>query len=220
MLNLPKSTEYGKRIPKESFYQHLAISPKVKNAFVDEIKTIIWQNKLAPNTINIPKGPAVEEIQVFAINLKKADLSEDVLRVIDSQIPYFIVYVLCYSDKYKLCAGYKEGIKTGKYSVKAYYHTDWLDKEQANLVIKGLNLDEGYSDFILQIGKGVLLTAKEPENIADVINKTELVKRLEVELEALTKKQYREEQPKKQYEIHQKILELASKLEVIRNGKA
>ena len=38
MLNLPSSTEFGRRVPKQKFYEHLDVSPEVKRLFIDQIR--------------------------------------------------------------------------------------------------------------------------------------------------------------------------------------
>ena len=47
MLELPRSTEFNKRIPKQKFYENLQITPALKKSFVDQIKVIHWKNKIA-----------------------------------------------------------------------------------------------------------------------------------------------------------------------------
>jgi Domain of unknown function (DUF4391) len=48
---------------------------RVKKLFVQQVEQIVWQFKLAPETINLPARPAVPEIQVFAIQLKTPELN-------------------------------------------------------------------------------------------------------------------------------------------------
>ncbi|MBE7009404.1 MAG: DUF4391 domain-containing protein, partial [Ruminococcaceae bacterium] len=62
MLGLPAATEFGRRIPKQKFYENLTVSPALKRVFVDQIKVIYWRNKLAPTTINIGAGEQVTEL--------------------------------------------------------------------------------------------------------------------------------------------------------------
>ncbi len=72
MLGLPKSTEFNKRIPKKKFYEQLEVTPEIKRVFVDQIKNIIWRNKIAPSTVNIatefnkriPKKKFYEQLEV------------------------------------------------------------------------------------------------------------------------------------------------------------
>ncbi len=39
MLNLSNSTEFNKRIPKQKFYDNLSVTPALKKAFTDQIKS-------------------------------------------------------------------------------------------------------------------------------------------------------------------------------------
>ena len=65
MLGLPKSTEFNKRIPKQKFYENIAVTPAMKKAFVEQIKIIYWRNKIATTTLNLAAGEQVTEIEVF-----------------------------------------------------------------------------------------------------------------------------------------------------------
>ena len=75
MLNLPSSTEFGRRVPKQKFYEHLDVSPEVKRLFIDQIKLITWANKLSPQTMNLGAGQTVTEIEVFHIRLSRTSCS-------------------------------------------------------------------------------------------------------------------------------------------------
>ena len=56
MLGLPATTEFGRRIPKQKFYENLTVSPALKRVFIDQIKVIYWRNKLAPTTLRAGDG--------------------------------------------------------------------------------------------------------------------------------------------------------------------
>lgn len=94
MLGLPKTTEFNKRIPKQKFYENIDVTPSLKRFFVDQIKLIYWRNKLAATTMNIAAGETVTEIEVFEIHLQGGQLDESVLRQIDKEIPYHILFFL------------------------------------------------------------------------------------------------------------------------------
>ena len=128
MLGLPKSTEFNKRIPKQKFYDNLTVSPTLKRSFVDQIRIIYWANKIAPSTVNLAEGKNVTEIEVFHIRLNQKTLDENVLKQIDREIPYHILFVLEYDGKYKAVMGYKEAAGSGKaaFKVDRYYQTEWM----------------------------------------------------------------------------------------------
>ena len=101
MLALPKSTEFNRRIPKQKFYENLTVSPALKRIFVEQIKVIWWRNKIAPTTMNLAAGETVTEIEVFEICLSAPQLDEAILRQIDKEIPYHILFLLEYEGKYQ-----------------------------------------------------------------------------------------------------------------------
>ena len=107
MLGLPQSTEFNKRIPKQKFYEHITVSPALKKSFVDQIRMIYWRNKVAATTVNLAPGTIVDEVEVFEIKLNSASLDEAVLRQIDREISYHIVFLLEYEGKLQAWTAYK-----------------------------------------------------------------------------------------------------------------
>lgn len=135
MIGLPISTEYNHRIPKQKFYDNLAVSPALKKFFIDQIKMIYWRNKISPTTLNIAAGEMVVEIEIIEIQLTSPTLNEAVLRQIDKEIPYHIVFLLEFDGKHQAWASYKEAVIGGKnpFRVDCYYHTDWLIEDDIPL---------------------------------------------------------------------------------------
>ncbi len=113
MFGLPKSTEFNRRIPKQKFYENLTVSPALKRIFVEQIKVIWWRNKIAPATMNLAAREAVTEIEVIEICLSAPQLDEAVLRQIDKEIPYHILFLLEYEGKYQAWTAYKEAAGSG-----------------------------------------------------------------------------------------------------------
>lgn len=152
MLNLPKSTEYDKRIPKTKFYKTLNLPNKIKQQFVDEIDSINWKNKISEDTIGISKGEEVTEIEVFEIKLNNKGISENILEIIDKGIPYHIIFVLTHEDKAQIAIGYKEKLKAknDKYKIDKYYYSGWFNPDEFILELKGLNLDSMYETLLRQ----------------------------------------------------------------------
>ena len=89
MIDLPESAKVGRIIAKEKFYGKTDTA--TKNLFQNEIARITWEYKLAPETINLP-AKHWPEIEVFRITLKNYELPTKVLKVIDSAIPYPILF--------------------------------------------------------------------------------------------------------------------------------
>ena len=210
MLGLPTTTEYNKRIPKQKFYENLSVTPALKRVFVEQIQNVIWANKIAPATISVSEGKEVTEIEVFRICLNTGTLDESALRQMDKQIPYHILFVIEYNDKYQVWIGYKE-VSGGDnaFKVNKYYHTEWLTEQDLQIKIDGLDMDSIYANLVRQIG-GI---ENGNESLGKQIADKEYRERLEKEIAKLEKLARTEKQPKKKFDLVQHIKELKMKLE-------
>lgn len=215
MLELPKSTEYGKRIPKQKFYEHMEISPKLKRIFVEQVKAIQWRNKLATSTLNVGAGQVVTEIEVIEITLTQPQLDESLLRHLDSNISYHIVFLLSYKGKYQVWTAYKEIGGMKEFKVQTYYHTDWLAAEDIPLRIVGLDLDKIYENFVRQIGGDRLQASDAGESLMESVEKDERRKALTKQIEVLQKKIRKEKQLKFQMELRQEVKRLQKELSLV-----
>ena len=215
MLGLPKSTEFNKRIPKQKFYENLQISPALKRSFVDQIKVIYWKNKIAASTVNLAAGKIVTEIEVFEIHLNGKELDEAVLKQIDREIPYHILFLLEYEGKVQARIGYKESVLSGNtaFKVNRYFQTDWMTEEDLPLKMEGLDLDAIYENFVRQTAGDELRQTEENENLKTSIERDEEIKTLKKEIEKLQTKLKREKQLNRQMEINAQIKSLKKKLE-------
>ena len=215
MLGLPKTTDFNKRIPKEKFYENLNVTPAVKKCFVDQIKVIYWRNKIASSTTNLAPGTTVTEIEVFEVRLKTNLLDEAVLRQIDKEIPYHIIFLLEYDGKYQVWTAYKEAsIGNTAFKVNHYYHTDWLTEEEIPLKLEGLNVDTVYENFVYQIA-GDTLQAGDNESLQDVVQRNEKIKNLKKQIEVLHAKIRKEKQLNVQIKLNSELKKLKKELEVL-----
>ncbi len=206
MLNLPNSTEFNKRIPKQKFYDNLSVTPTLKKAFAEQIKVIYWRNKIAPTTVNLAASDSVMEIEVFEIQLNTPELDESVLRQIDREIPYHILFLLEYSGQYRAVIGYKEASASGKtaFKVDHYYSTDWLGKDSLTVHLDGLSMDAVYENFVRQIAGGVLAD-ENGATLKESIEQQKQREQIERQIVALEAKIKKEKQPKKKFELVQKL---------------
>lgn len=220
MLNLPKTTEFNKRIPKKKFYEQLDVTPETKRVFVDQIKNIIWRNKIAPSTANIAAGEKVNEIEVFEFQLASKDLDEKVLKLIDQGIPYHIVFVLHHEKQIQIWTAFKEAKNKEEtaYKVAAYYHTDWMPEDSFKLELKGINMDQVYENLVREIAGDSLLSNQE-ESLEESVDRTNEINSLKKKIEKLQAKMRKEKQFNKKVKLKDELVEMITKLENINNGK-
>ena len=216
MLGFPASTEFSKRIPKQKFYENLDVSPALRRVFVDRIKLVYWRNKLAASTLNIAAGEAVTEIEVFEVRLNDPELDEAVLKQIDKEIPYHILFILTCDGKTQAWIGYKEVAASGSnaFKVSRYYHTNWTPEDALHLSIDGLNMDAVYENLVRQIA-GDKLQPDSGESLKASVERDEKKTQLEKQIATLENKMRREKQLNKQMEMNAELKRLRKTLEVL-----
>ena len=144
MLGLPERTEFNKRIPKQKFYEKMDVSPALKRVFVEQIRIIYWRNKLAATTMNIAAGEEVTEIEVFEVRVQEPQFDEAVLRQIDKEIPYHILFLLTCDRKEQAWIGYKEAAASGSNAFKVSLGTKQIEAEPMPSKSAGIITPTGY----------------------------------------------------------------------------
>ena len=216
MLGLPKSTEFNKRIPKQKFYDNLNVSPALKRSFIDQIKVIYWANKIAAATLNLAEGKNVTEIEVFEVRLNVPTLDEAVLKQIDREIPYHILFIMEYEDKYKAVIGYKEESSGNTaFKVNCYYSTEWMNADALPLKLEGLSVDSVYENFVRQIAGNALAASTSGETLKESVDRDENRQALQTQIVKLQKKIKSEKQLNKQMELNAQLKKLKKELEVL-----
>ena len=216
MLGFPVSTEFNKRIPKQKFYDNLDVSPTLRRVFVDQIRLVYWRNKLAASTLNIAAGEVVSEVEVFEVRLNEPKLDEAVLKQIDKEIPYHILFILTCDGKAQAWIGYKEAAASGSsaFKVNRYYHTDWMPEDELQFHIDGLNMDAVYESLVRQIA-GDKLQADSGESLKESVARDEKKKQLEKQITALESKMRKEKQLNRRMEINADLKKMRKDLEVL-----
>ena len=205
----PVRTKYGKRIPKQSLYGHLHLDSGLRALLQDKVKIIRWEYVLKERTLNLPKGKAVEEIEVLSIELKeKADI-EPLLQQLDREIPYHLLHILRYDGRVKICMAYKEAC-SGKnaFRVDQYFCTDWLSEVEFPLSIEGLTLDEVYENFLRQVAGPSLSQSSATETLQESVEREQEITALDQELKRLEAAKKKAVQFKRKVEINNKIKKL------------
>ena len=214
-IELPKSTEFNKKIPKQKFYENLEISPALKKIFIEQVDKILWSYKIASSSTNLADGNLVKEIEVLEVFLKSPNLDDELLRHIDRAVPYHLVFILEYQGRYKACISYKEAATSGNraFKVNSYYYTDWLNKQDLPLKLEGLSLDAAYENFVRQIAGETLQKVASDESLKDSVARSEQKELLQKQILALESKIRKEKQLNKQIQINNELKKLKRDLE-------
>ena len=212
MFGLPESTYFGKLVPKNKFYNKLAIDKKLERSFINRINSIRWLHKLSADTLNVEKGVAVEEVEVFLIKLKTSELDLNVLRQMDRQLHYHLIFILEFEEQYQLWTGYKEESTNATFKVGNYYHTDWVTEDTFSLRIDGLNMDTVYENLVRQIA-GDTLAQENSESLKETVERQLEREKLTKEIEKLRAKLRKEKQFNRQVELNRQLKAFLKQLE-------
>lgn len=215
MIGLPKTTEFNKRIPKQKFYENMDISPALKKVFVEQVKIIYWKNKIATSTTNLATGNDVTELEIFEVRLNSPVLDDGLLRQIDREIPYHILFLLEYQGKYQAWIGYKEAAASGNkaFKVNGYYHTEWLTEDELPLKLEGLSVDAVYENFMRQIAGDKLEAEAAGETLKESVARDEQKQALQKQIDTLKTKIRKEKQLNKQIQMNNELKKLKKELD-------
>ncbi|RLJ15795.1 DUF4391 domain-containing protein [bacterium endosymbiont of Escarpia laminata] len=205
LFRYPKQAAFGRVVPKNKIYQHAKPSSAVKQRFVAQIDKIIWLYKLAPETINLPPCHVVPEIEIFEIQLKTQELTEDLLRCIDQAIPLPILFELRYQEQVKFTATYKRlsEADAAKWVVDGYLSSPWLpvDTERAPLPVS-LDLERLYEQLLRAL---LPIPERAGEALKEQMNRYAEIQRKEKECRKLESRLHREKQFNRKVEINTQL---------------
>lgn len=214
MLNFPKSTEFNRLIPKQKFYDNINVSSELKKVFVEQIKNIYWKNKIATSTTNLAPGKSVTELEVLEIRLNGPLLAESLLKQIDKEIPYHILFLLSYKGKYQAWIGFKENNDSGKnaFKVSGYYHTEWMSEDELPIKLEGLNIDDVYENLVRQIAGTRFDSNSNDDSLKVAVERDNQRQQLKKQIKKLESKIRKEKQLNKQMLLNNDLKKLKKQL--------
>ena len=198
MLGLPKATEMSKQLSKKAIYAKFQMNTAAKEKIDADISRITIVNEIAPNKVNIPAGDEVKNFFVLLVSLKRKEFDEKTIATLSKLIPQNILFIL----------------ECGNESKLAIYHTkimqtDWKPTEEQRIELQGLNLDKVWENIIKSLELGVW---NEELSLDENLALHQKQDKLKKEIDKLEKQARNENQPKKKYELVQRIKALNKQL--------
>ena len=212
-INYPKKAAFGRPLPKNKIYEHSGANTRLKDLFVEQVEQIVWQYKLAPETINLPAKPGVPELQIFSIQLKTSELNLDVLRCIDGAVQFPIIFELSFDGRTQVIAAYKRPNESdaSRWVLSDYFATAWLpsDCERAAMPL-ALDLGGLYEQALHRL---IPTPAHPQESLADLVARVEQVAAKQREVEKAASRLAKEKQFNRKVEINAHLRQLKNELE-------
>lgn len=215
LINYPKQATFGRVLPKNKIYQHSGANTRLKDLFVEQVEQIVWQYKLAPETINLPAKPGVPEVQVFRIVLKTGELSVDVLKCIDSAVQFPILFELEHDGKIMVSAAHKRPSEADakQWVVSDYFSTAWMpsNSQRGDMPVV-LDLAGLYEALLQRL---IPLTPRDHETFTALVERLEGVRAKQREIEKVRAKLAKEKQFNRKVEINSTLRQLNNELEAL-----
>ena len=191
MLGLPKSTEMSKQLPKKAIYAKFQMNTAAKEKIDADISRITIVNEITPNKVNIPAGDEVKSFFVLHVTLKRKEFEEKTIATLSKLIPQNILFVL----------------ECGNESKLAIYHSklmqsEWKPTEEQRIKLQGLNLDKVWENIIKSLELGVW---NEELSLDENLALHQKQDKLKKKIDKLEKQARAEKQPKKKFELVQRI---------------
>lgn len=219
LFDYPKSAAFGRVLPKNKIYEHGGPSAAVRELFVRQVEQIVWQYKLAPETVNLKPSRTVPEIQVFSIALKGGELKTEVLRCIDQAIPFPILFELRFDGKTKPIAAFKRPSEAdaAKWVISEYFEGDWVpgDKSPRKSLPMVFNLEVLYEHLLAPL---MPFPAKPAESFQARVERMELILRKQWELKRSEARIRKEKQFNRKVELNSALRKLTSELNELIGG--
>ncbi len=199
MLTFPSQAAVGRIMPKDAFYKRLKLTGTIRANFVSDIKRIIMEYKLAPDTINVARGEKVSEILLLSLELKKQIIDDRIILNIARQNAHKLIFLLKYEDQGQLALYHNKLYKTG-----------WTMTDDITLEVRGFDLDAVWDGFIEQIAlqNAETILQHAELSIDERLNKQDKINRLQKEIEKLERLSLSEIQPKRKFELYTRLQSL------------
>ena len=198
MLGFPKSTEVNKQLPKKAIYSKFQFNNVAKEKIDADISRITIANEISPERINVSAGENIKSFFVMSISLKNKEFDPRTITTLSKLVPQYILFVLGYQDEVKLAINHTRLMQS-----------QWMPQEDATIELKGMNLDTVWENIVVQIGD---VDIQEGNTLEEQIIEDEQQTKLKKEIARLEKQARAEKQPKKKFELVQKIKTLTKEI--------
>lgn len=205
----PANAAFGRPVPKTKFYEHGNVRTALREKFIDDIQRITWAYKLADDTIRLRGAITVPEIQIFTIETKGADVSNEVLAAIDKTVYFPIIFEVVSAERVRMAAAQKTlDSKTPR--IATYFTTEWQAADAPRRPLpSALDLPSLHEALLASL---LPVATRVGETVSEAIARLDRARKLQREIAALEKKLRTERQLNRKLELRMQLKERESAL--------
>lgn len=200
MLGLPASTEIHRLITKKKIYEQFGTEMSVerRKKFDADVARMILTNEISSVSTNLAPGENVQSFFVLHVMLKSKNFDSQNVAYLARLFGQRLILVL-EADKQQRLAIWQTKL----------IMTDWAEQDALALPLEGTNLDKAWEAIVSRIA-GVEL--QQDKTLDEQLAAAAQREKLQKEIAKLEKLARVEKQPKKKFELVQRIRELKEEL--------
>lgn len=200
MLGLPLSTEVRKIIPKKKVLEHFAadMSAERRKSFDADVARIMVCNEVSTVSLNLADGKEIHAFFVVQVSLRRKEFDKQNIVFIARTFGQNLVLVLTYEQSERLALWQTKLIMD-----------EWQLAGSQTLCLQGLNMDAVWKSVVTQIGH---IEIEGEHTLNEQIALDDRRAKLQKEIDKLEKQAWAEKQPKRKFELMQKVKHLREAL--------
>lgn len=202
-------------MPKKTIYAHTQATDELKALFVEQVERIAWEYELSPEGLHLPEHPTAPMIQIFALELRVPDLDPRLVQSLDKCSRFPVFYELCFEDRVKMVAAYKEpGARDADlWKCGPSFETPWLERDTPRVALP-LALDMG-GLFAQMLRILMPLPPLTDETLAAQVQRFEEIRGLQDQVRKLVASRDREKQFNRKVELNALLRPLRARIQFL-----
>lgn len=199
MLGFPQKTELRKPLHKKVIFDRLKLNKAQQDRVDADISRLWFVNEISPFSVGIAAGDEIKAFFVILVSLKSKEYDDKTITMLFRMIDNKMILVLEYEGESRVAIFHGKLIQT-----------DWNPTESYFYSLQGLNLDSVWNNLVVQIGD---IKMEADRSLDEQIAVDDQRAKIQKEIERLERLARAEKQPKKKFELVQRIKMLKEELE-------
>ena len=198
MLGFPQKTELRKPLHKKAIFDRLKLNKAQQDRVDADISRLWFVNEISPFSVGIAAGEEVKAFFVILVSLKSKEYDDKMIAMLFRMIDNKMILVLEYEGESRVAIFHGKLIQT-----------DWKPTDAFSYSLQGLNLDSVWNNLVVQIGD---IKMEAERSLDEQIAVDDQRAKIQKEIERLERLARAEKQPKKKFELVQRINSLRKEL--------
>lgn len=199
MYGLPPSTIINRPLKKKVVFEKFHLKSAERDRFDADVSRMVLIAYVSPKKIpSIGEGKEVIEFYVLQVLLKHREYDDKNILLLVKLIPQKMVFALQYDGETQFCVFHTRLLQS-----------EWMQSEDAIIILKGLTLDDAWNSIVASIGK--LDSTSEESFEKQILHRDEREKLL-LQIDALEKRCHMEKQTRKKFELYQQLIKLKEEI--------